>query len=283
MQFQKEHATGYIPDEVELEKATARTTHLAIGAHQDDLEIMAYHGILECYEKEDKWFTGVTCTDGRNSPRHGEYADFSDDLMAGIRSEEQMDAADIGKYSAIFQLAYRSEEIKNPEEDSLVQDLLTVLTNIQPDILYTHNPADKHEAHVAVFQATLKAIRQLPADKRPKAVYGCEVWRNLDWLPDDDKVVLDVSGNNQLALDLIQAFVSQVSGGKNYIDSTIGRRRANATFHRSHQVDAATDVCYAMDLTPLCLDDSLDVKRYVLGFVEGLNDDIREKLSIYFD
>lgn len=283
MIFLKELATGYIPDEVSLEEATERTTHLAIGAHQDDLEIMAYHGILECYEKEDKWFTGVVCTDGRNSPRRGEYKDFTDDLMAGLRSEEQMDAADTGKYGAIFQLAYLSEEIKNPEKDNLVKDIVTILENIQPEILYTHNPADKHDAHVAVFQATIKAIRQLPAEMRPKLVYGCEVWRDLDWLPDEDKVVLDVSGNNRLAIELIHCFTSQVGGGKNYVDSTLGRRRANATFHQSHDVDSREDIAFAMDLTPLCNDDSMDVKEYVLAFVESFASDIKGKLKKYFD
>ena len=30
-------------------RAVAKTTHMAIGAHQDDIEIMAYHGVLECF------------------------------------------------------------------------------------------------------------------------------------------------------------------------------------------------------------------------------------------
>ncbi|MCP4425341.1 MAG: PIG-L family deacetylase, partial [Chloroflexi bacterium] len=54
----------YIPDNAEVVTAVSRTTHLGIGAHQDDLEIMAYHGILACFDHNDKWFTGVTCTDG---------------------------------------------------------------------------------------------------------------------------------------------------------------------------------------------------------------------------
>ena len=282
MQFLKEQATGYIPDDKPLETALERTTHLAIGAHQDDLEIMAYHGILQCYEKDDKWFTGVVCTDGRNSPRYGDYKDITDDYMACLRSEEQMDAADVGKFGAIFQLAYLSEEVKDPHDPRLVEDLQKILENIQPEVLYTHNPADKHDAHVAVFQATIKAIRSLPKEKRPPLVYGCEVWRDLDWLPDEDKVALDVSGNNKLAIDLIQCFKTQVHGGKNYIDSTIGRRRANATFHRSHEVDGAEDICFALDLTPLCRDDSIDVLEYLQGFIDKFKKDVENKVSRYF-
>ena len=35
----------FIPDKLDVETALARTTHLAIGAHQDDLEIMAIDGM----------------------------------------------------------------------------------------------------------------------------------------------------------------------------------------------------------------------------------------------
>ena len=49
----------FIPDSASLEKALERTTHLAIGAHADDLEIFAFHGILECYASSAKWFSGV--------------------------------------------------------------------------------------------------------------------------------------------------------------------------------------------------------------------------------
>ncbi|OVE77043.1 PIG-L family deacetylase, partial [bacterium E08(2017)] len=67
----------FIPGNIDLDEAVSRTTHLAIGAHQDDIEIMAYHGIASCYRQVDKWFSGVTVTDGSGSPRSGEYADYT--------------------------------------------------------------------------------------------------------------------------------------------------------------------------------------------------------------
>ena len=60
-----------IPDQTEGPTAFARTTHLGIGAHQDDLEFMAFHGILACFAREDRWFGGVTCTNGAGSSRSG--------------------------------------------------------------------------------------------------------------------------------------------------------------------------------------------------------------------
>ena len=71
----------YIPDGTEEKKAIVRTTHLAISAHQDDIEFMAYAPIAECFGKADKWFSGIVVTDGAGSPRSGLYADYTDEEM----------------------------------------------------------------------------------------------------------------------------------------------------------------------------------------------------------
>ena len=49
---------SHIPDSCPAAGAVTRTTHLGIGAHQDDLEFMAYHGIVTCYEDSSNYFTG---------------------------------------------------------------------------------------------------------------------------------------------------------------------------------------------------------------------------------
>lgn len=57
-------AVVFIPDGEKEKEGIARTTHLAISAHQDDIEFMAYAPISECFGKADKWFGGVVVTDG---------------------------------------------------------------------------------------------------------------------------------------------------------------------------------------------------------------------------
>ena len=47
----KPTADFFVPDGTALAAALARTTHLCLAAHQDDIEIMAYHGIAECWPK----------------------------------------------------------------------------------------------------------------------------------------------------------------------------------------------------------------------------------------
>lgn len=270
----------YIPDDVVAPEAYARCSHLAIGAHQDDLEFMAFHGISSCYEDNGLWFGGITCTDGAGSARAGKYADTTDDTMKAIRAEEQRKAAKIGRYSFVNQLALSSAQIKDPEQrETLIRELETILLMSQPEVLYTHNPADKHATHVGVFLAVIEAIRRIAPYSRPKKVYGCEVWRDLDWLADEDKVALDVSGHPELAKELNACFDSQIAGGKNYGDAVLGRRRANATFHNSHNVDIIDQLWFAMDLTPLAEDAELDIKDFVLAKVEKLQASIKTALS----
>ncbi|MEW5961592.1 MAG: PIG-L family deacetylase, partial [Chloroflexota bacterium] len=96
MNFNMKTAQIFVPDGLPPEAALARTTHLAIGAHQDDLEIMAIDGILQCFQRTDKWFTGVVVTNGRGSPRAGLYQDYSDEQMWAVRNKEQKKAAIIG-------------------------------------------------------------------------------------------------------------------------------------------------------------------------------------------
>jgi LmbE family N-acetylglucosaminyl deacetylase len=267
MKFSLPQADIYVPSGIDPDAALARTTHLCIGAHQDDLEIMAYHGIAACFDRDDRWFSGVVVTNGAGSPRAGRYARISDEEMQDIRRREQRRAARLGGYSIQVQLAHQSAAVKSPDHGEVRADLAQILAACRPEVLYVHNPLDKHDTHVAVFLRCLEAIRSLPRERRPHQVLGCEVWRDLDWLPDSEKVALDVSDRPRLAQGLLGVFKSQVAGGKRYDLATLGRRAANASFHTSHTTDAARALTFAMDLTVLTRVDSLDVKTHVCELV----------------
>ena len=278
-------ADTFISDGTSAQEALARTTHLAIGAHSDDLEIMAYHGIVDCYgyRKTDKWFSGITVTDGRGSSRSGPYSDCTDEEMADIRKNEQRQAAMVGKYGAMIQLAYESDQIMQDDgQNHLRDDLSSVFDFCQPEIVYTHNPADKHDTHIAVLSAAIHVMRELPSEKRPKRILGCEVWRDLDWMPDEDKVALDVSKRENLANALVGIFDSQITGGKRYDRAAVGRRYANATFFHAGGQDRKEQLTFAMDLTPLVEDSEMDVKGYVLSYIEKFRCEVESNLDRFF-
>ena len=279
MQFNLNTAQLFIPDGAPAAEALARTTHLAIGAHQDDLEIMAIDGILTCFQQPDKWFTGVVVTNGRGSPRSGIYANYSDDQMWEVRNKEQKTAAVIGNYAAQALLDYPSSAVKDGGNRQPVEDIANLLKAARPQIVYTHNLADKHDTHVGVTLKVIQAIRSLPPEDRPQKVYGCEVWRDLDWLPDEDKIAFNVSAQENLQMALVGVFDSQVSGGKRYDLATMGRRRAHATYHASHATDITTGLVFAMDLTPLIAPPQMDISAYAQRFIKNFAQDVQKRIT----
>jgi hypothetical protein len=110
-------------------------------------------------------------------------------------------------------------------------------------------------------------------------VLGCEVWRDLDWLSDAEKVALDVSAHPRLARKLLGVFKSQIAGGKRYDLATLGRRAAHASFLTSQATDATTALTFAMDLTPLTENYALEVGDYVQGFLDRFREDVIARLK----
>jgi len=279
MKFHFDTAEIYVPDGLPAEQALARTTHLCLAAHQDDIEIMAAEPILTCFQQEKLWFTGVVVTDGRGSPRDDLYKDYTDEEMRRVRFKEQFKAAFVGEYAAQVMLDYPSKSIKDGKDERGVEDMLALLKAARPQFVYTHNLADKHDTHVGVALKVIAAIRRLPKNERPEKVYGCEVWRNLDWMVDSEKVNFDVTKRENLQAALLGVFDSQICGGKRYDLASMGRRKANATYSESHGVDQTLGLSYGMDLTPLIQDDKLDPKTFILAQIQKFADDVAARIG----
>ncbi len=244
----------YIPSGEPVATALARTTHLSIGAHPDDLEFMSFHGISACYESSDSFFTGVVVTDGAGSVKSGSYTGMSATELIKIRAEEQKRAAGIGKFNALIMLQYESTDLKsgNPiDRRPWIQDLDSLFALSRPKIVYSHNPFDKHPTHLAVILPLIQFLQSLPPSQKPEKLYGCEVWRGLDWVLEEDRISLPLKEHEVLSEALNRVFVSQIEAGKNYAEAIRGRRISNATFTNPHSTDPAPQLELALDLTLL--------------------------------
>jgi LmbE family N-acetylglucosaminyl deacetylase len=279
MRLSQPKAEIWVPDGASEEAALKRVTHLGISAHQDDIEIMAMEGVLAGYGHPNKWFMAVIVTNGAGSPRDGMYGSHTDEQMQAVRRIEQKKAAFVGDYSAVAFLDHSSAAVKSASNAGPKSDLKTLLAATRPEVVYTHNLADKHDTHVSVTLRAIAAIRELPPGERPKKLYGCEVWRDLDWLVDSDKVVFALDGHESLQAALVGVFDSQIAGGKRYDLATMARRRAHATYHESHSVDAAHLINFGMDLTPLIQDEKLDPAEYLGGFVHRFAEDVSGRIK----
>lgn len=279
MKLKNSGAEIFIPDNRPVAGAFKRTTHMAIAAHQDDIEIMAYDGILKCFGEKSKWFTAVIVTDGAGSPRDGLYAAYNDGEMREVRKLEQKKAAFVGEYGALALLDYTSSAAKDPNNQDIGNELKELILAAKPEFIYTHNLADKHDTHVGVVTKVIKALRGLPADALPEKVYGCEVWRNLDWMNDEDKVMFNVSGHPNIGAALVEVFDSQICGGKRYDLAVAGRRISNATYTASHATDKASALTYSMDLTPLIHNHDLDIGEFVRDYITRFSNDVISRIK----
>jgi len=216
-------------------------------------------------------------TDGRGSPRNGIYAQYDDEQMRLVSFKEQRKAASLGEYAAQVMLDYPSREVKGGSSLP-VEDLAEILKAASPQAVYTHNLADKHDTHVAVALKVIAAIRSLPRPARPQKLFGCEVWRGLDWLVDTDKVAFDLSRQGNLQAALLGVFDSQISGGKRYDQASLARRQANATYFESHGVDTATSLSFGLDMTALILEDAQDPLAFIQEYIQRFNQEVTDRL-----
>ncbi len=258
-----------------------KSSHLGIGAHSDDLEIMAYHGIAECYESGEGVFSGITVTNGVGSPQNEEEM-LDTEALRLVRQEEQIAAADMGRYGFIAQLDYASGEVKAENHEQVVMEILSLLEKARPRVVYLHQPGDKHPTHIAVLRASMEALRRMKEDERPEEVYGCEVWRDLDWLPDDKKVYLPTGLYPDLALNIISVFQSQISAGVAYDHGAIGRRRANGTFADPHVVRDGDSFTLAIDLMPV-VNGEVTLRKMVLQEVARFTEDVNSLWNLESD
>jgi hypothetical protein len=132
---------------------------------------------------------------------------------------------------------------------------------------------------VAVALRVITAIRSLVDAERPEKLYGCEVWRDLDWMVDEDKIAFDLTRHENLQAALLGVFDSQICGGKRYDLASMGRRRANATYFASHGVDLTLGLSYGVDLTPLITDPSKDVSGFIQEHIQRFAADVKARLE----
>lgn len=278
MNLSQPEARIFLPDRsCSQVEALARTTHLGVGAHPDDLEFFGWHPILQCFENKQLWYTGVVASDGRSSPRAGQYADYDDSQMVEVRLKEQQHAAVTGEYSAVVHLMHpETGAVMGGAPRPLVEDLKNVVRASQPEHIFTHNLADSHPHHLVVALSLVTALREL--DYRPRTFYGGEIWRGLDWLTTSDKVVFDVSAHQNLSNALMGVYDSQISGGKRYDLATAGRKRANATYYDPLATDQATALEFAMDLMPLLEDQTLDPASLVATLISNFQNEVCGRL-----
>ena len=269
----------FSPQSLDRSKALAKTKVIGIGAHPDDLEFMCCQPIARC--QSDNSFAGLILTNGSGSSRSGSFAKCTDKEMISIRQKEQVEAAKLGNYSFIEMWELDSKSLKDTKQFSeWVSRIQFFIEEVKPKFLYTHNPFDRHLSHVIVCLATLEALRNLPKEKRPKEIWGCEVWRSLDWLSYEKTQTKDLSQDESLQKNLVNVFKSQIDGAKNYSNAVIGRKCVNAVFRESHAVDKTKLAEVFLNLKPL-VNSKVSLKLNLKKILDEYTAELMNFIEIY--
>src|SRR5438094_9389935 len=96
-------AEVFIPDGSSWEAASTRVTHVVVAAHADDVELMAWHAILDA-----GGLAAVIVTDGGDS---------------NTRLLEQKRAASLGSYALLIWLDHASADVKQAAYPALASGL----------------------------------------------------------------------------------------------------------------------------------------------------------------
>lgn len=255
-----------------MELKNPNTTNLlAIGAHHDDIEVMAMDGILKAYGSKKYSFYACVLSDGVNCVKSGKYAELTDKEMIETRNQEQTRASQIGEYADLKMLKYSQEDIENDEKGKIVKEIRQMILDIKPDIVYTHNIFDKSPMHKMTCKRVIEAILGLEEEDRPRLVYGCEIFRSLDWLPDKYKVVFDLSENKELQSRLIGVYDTRAEQARNYNKAIVGRKIAHAIFGTQNtDIEEEKLIWYGINLTPV-IAKNIDLKDYCTRILSDYN------------
>ena len=146
MKFSRPEADVFLPAGGDAAQALARTTHLCVIAHQDDIEINAYPAVTECLGRADRFFTGVVMTNGAGSARTGKFAHVTDAQMQVIRRDEQRAAAVLGNYNLQLQLAHPSSDVKQAGHAGVTADLAAMGRRLANATFFNSHATDQTNA-----------------------------------------------------------------------------------------------------------------------------------------
>ena len=269
-----------------LENALTHATDIAVGAHPDDVEIMA-GGILLNDQKigaPTKWLS-VIVTNGAasNSVLVGDTSTKTPQERTAMRQHEQREAARLTN-TPVIQYKYHSAvtngfmgAAKKEEATAALETLFAATPNVAR--IYGHNPLDKHDTHLGVLACMVGALRRTAKDNPHLTnVYGMEVWGGLSGVepeltlfPITDEVskageetVLEKLGR------VIGVYVSQIEGqARDYAKTTIARLIGHGGYVTNPFLSQPPEgMMLGLDMTELVQNQDLTLGQYAKVVLE---------------
>lgn len=148
-------------------------TILVVAAHTDD-EALGCGGTIARHVAEGDAVYAVFLTDGVTSRPNASPEELAK------RNEAAATAHQVLGIKKSFMLGFPDNRMDSVPLLDVVQKLETVLTKINPSIVYTHNHTDLNIDHRITHQAVMTACRPVPGAS-VKEIYAFEVLSATEW------------------------------------------------------------------------------------------------------
>lgn len=191
---------------------------LGVGAHPDDLEILA-GGTLAKYAAHGHEVFMAVATNGSAG-----HSVIPPDELVEIRGRElDASAATIG--AQVYQVGEQDEFLFHDRETRM--KFIEVIRWANPQVIITHNPDDYHPDHrvtadlvfAAAFVATIPNIRtELPPPDAMAAIFYMDSLAGVSFQPE---LFVDISDKYEKKLEMIKCHDSQVTWLRDHDDIDI--------------------------------------------------------------
>ncbi|KML42161.1 MULTISPECIES: bacillithiol biosynthesis deacetylase BshB2 [Bacillaceae] len=181
---------------------------LVIFPHPDD-EAFGVSGTISLHIDNGTPVTYACLTLGEMGRNMGNPPFATRETLPKIRKEELEEAARVLGIQDLRMLGYRDKTVEFEDEEMLANRLGAIIGETNPSLIITFYPGYAvHPDHDATGAAVIRAVKELPADKRPK-VHCVAFSNNCEEEIGQADVVNDVSAVIDRKIAAIKAHASQ--------------------------------------------------------------------------
>jgi LmbE family N-acetylglucosaminyl deacetylase len=204
--------------------------YIFIGAHLDDVELAA-GGLIALLVSKRHIVKMVSLS-------KSDYSNWKGDVL------REKDVAIREGYQAAEILGCELEVLDFPTKDipynsTVVEAIEKILYDFEPDIIFTHNVNDTHQAHIATAQATLSAARRFNTIYFYEPIYPS----GRSPIPFRPDVYVNIDGYLDKKIDSLKAHKSQFEKySESWIEAVIARARFRG-FENGMHLAECFEVC----------------------------------------
>lgn len=181
---------------------------LVIFPHPDD-EAFGVSGTISLHIDNGTPVTYACLTLGEMGRNMGNPPFATRESLPKIRKEELKEAARVLGIQDLRMLGYRDKTVEFEDEELLANRLGAIIGETNPSLIITFYPGYAvHPDHDATGAAVIRAVKELPAEKRPK-VHCVAFSNNCEEEIGQADVVIDVSAVIDRKIAAIKAHASQ--------------------------------------------------------------------------